>query len=778
MEESCFSYYFRACLNIFMSFKELFINQKDASMNARPIILMILLATILLISCNETNNNKDNPKTIATMKTYTGKSINHAYDEKIDSIISQMTLEEKSGMLHGISMFTTAGVERLGIPELKMADGPLGVREEISRDSWAPAGLDNDFATYYPAGAGLSATWNPELAYVFGNSVGEESRARDKDVLLSPAINIIRTPLGGRTYEYFTEDPFLNKKLAVPFIVGLQENDVAACVKHYAANNQETNRDFVDVQIDERTLREIYLPAFEAAVTEAKAYSMMGAYNKFRGEYLCENNYMLNEVLRSEWGFEGVVISDWNAVHTTVKSLKSGLDIEMGTPKPFNEFFLADPLIEAAKAGEISEAEIDKHVKRILQLMYTLKSMGGEERVKGSISTEDHFKDAYHIAAESVVLLKNSKALLPIDASTIQSVAVIGANATKKNALGGFGAGVKTKREVTPLEGLKNRLPKSVQINYAEGYLERYTPKKEAKFGEVTHDRAGTVDELDPQLVEEAINAAKSSDVTIIFAGSNRDFETEASDRVDLALPFGQEELIEQVLAVNPNTIVVMIAGAPFDINEIKEQSSALVWSWFNGSEGGNALADVLLGNVNPSGKLPWTMPKALNDSPAHATNSFPGDQTATYEEGLLVGYRWFDTKNVEPLYPFGYGLSYTTFNIQNVRTDQTIYTENDTIYVSVDVENTGNIDGKEVVQLYTSKEDSKVERASQELKGFEKAMVRAGETVTTIIAVPVSELAYYDVAKKTWVVEPGSYKMKVGNSSRAIMDEIMIEIN
>ncbi len=748
-------------------------------MSKNPIPFLILVVTILGVSCNDTLKKEHDSSITATTKTYSGSPMTHAFDKEIDSIIAQMTLEEKSGMLHGTSMFTTAGVERLGVPELKMADGPLGVREEISRSSWAPAGLDNDYATYYPAGAGLSAAWNPELAYVFGNSVGEESRARDKDVLLSPAINIIRTPLGGRTYEYFTEDPFLNKKLAVPFIVGLQDNDVAACVKHFAANNQETNRDFVDVQIDERALREIYLPVFEAAVSEAKAYSMMGAYNKFRGEYLCENNHMLNEVLRDEWGFEGVVISDWNAVHTSVNSLESGLDIEMGTPKPFNEFFLAAPLIDSVNAGKISETEIDKHVKRILQLMYTLKSMGGEERVKGSISTEAHFKDAYDIASESVVLLKNETNLLPINTSEINTIAVIGANATKKNALGGFGAGVKTKREVTPLEGLRNRLPRFVKINYAEGYQERYAPKKEAKFGDVTHQRAETIDELNSQLVEEAINAAKNADITIIFAGSNRDFETEASDRADLDLPFGQGELIDKVLAVNPNTVVVMIAGAPFDIQKIKAQSSALVWSWFNGSEGGNALADVLLGTINPSGKLPWTMPKDLNDSPAHATKSFPGDQTVSYDEGLLVGYRWFDTKNVEPLYPFGYGLSYTTFDIKNVQTDKTgSYSERDIIYVSVDVENTGNKNGKEVVQLYAAKKDSEVERVAQELKGFEKVMVNVGQTVTAVIAVPVKELAYYNVDKMAWVVEPGTYTFKIGNSSRDLKQEITIHIN
>lgn len=751
-------------------------------MNSKLTTLLMGAASLLIISCNsEQSKNSFNQ---VTEKQFLGTPVTHNYDKQIDKLISQMTLEEKSGMLHGVSMFTNSGVERLGIPELKMADGPLGVREEISRDSWKPLGLDNDFATYYPAGGGLSATWNTEMAYKFGFSVGEESRARDKDVLLSPAINIIRTPLGGRTYEYFTEDPFLNKKLTVPFIVGLQENDVAACVKHYAANNQETNRDFVDVQIDERTLREIYLPAFKAAVTEAKAYSMMGAYNKFRGQYLCENSYMLNHVLRDEWGFEGIVISDWAAVHTSVKSLQSGLDIEMGTRGAFNKFFLAEPLIDSVKTGKLSENELDVHVKRILQVLHTVKSMGDEQQKKGNINTEEHFKDAYDIAAESIILLKNSKNLLPIDASGIKSVAVIGNNATKKNALGGFGAGVKTKREVTPLEGLQNRLPKSVEINYAEGYLERYAPKKKAILGEVaevgqvTQEQLVTIDQLDPKKLEEALEAAKKSDVTIVFAGSNRDYETEASDRADLELPFGQVELIEKLLAVNPNTIVVMIGGTPFDIGSIKEKSSALVWSWFNGSEGGNALADVLLGTVNPSGKLPWTMPKNINDSPAHATHSFPGDKVVSYKEGILVGYRWFDTKSIEPLYPFGYGLSFTTFDIKNARADKTeAYAKDETITISVDVENTGEMDGKEVVQLYITKTESKVERAAQELKGFKKVHVNKGETETVTLEIPVKELAYYDVEQKAWVVESGAYNCKIGNSSRAINTSVSVSV-
>jgi beta-glucosidase len=596
-------------------------------------------------------------------------------------------------------------------------------------------------------------------------------------VLLSPAINIIRTPLGGRTYEYFTEDPFLNTKLTVPFIVGLQENDVAACVKHYAANNQETNRDFVDVQIDERTLREIYLPAFKAAAQQAKAHSFMGAYNKFRGEYLCENDYMLNKVLRDEWGFEGIVISDWAAVHTSVHSLKSGLDIEMGTPKPFDEFFLADPLLDSVKAGKISEAEIDKHVKRILRLMYTVKSMGGEARKKGSIGTEAHFKDAYQIAAESVVLLENSEGLLPLNTAEIKSIAVIGSNATKKNALGGYGAGVKTKREVTPLEGLQNRLPESVEILYAEGYLERYAPKTEAVFGDVTQERVETVDELDPQMLQEAIDAAKNAEVAVIFAGSNRDYETEASDRADLKLPFAQEELIEKVLEVNPRTIVVMIAGAPFDIGRIKEKSPALVWSWYNGSEGGNALADVLLGAVNPSGKLPWTMPKNIADSPAHATGNFPGDSTVSYGEKLLVGYRWFDTKNIEPLYPFGFGLSYTDFDIRVTKPEREAYSAADTIYLNVEVANTGTRDGKEVVQAYVSARDSKVDRPAKELKGFQKVFVPAGQTKEVTIAIPVSELAYYNVAKSSWEVERTVYEFSFGNSSRDIQASFSIRV-
>lgn len=707
------------------------------------------------------------------------KSISNQYDAQIDQLVSTLTLEEKVSMLHGNSMFATGAVPRLGIPELKMADGPLGVREEISRDNWSAAGWTNDFATYYPATGALAATWNTKLAYTFGNSVGQELRARGKDMLLSPAINIVRTPLGGRTYEYLTEDPFLNKSMAVPLVVGLQANDVMACVKHFAANNQETNRDFVDVQMDERTLREIYLPGFEAAVKNGKAYAIMGAYNKLRGEYLCESDYMLNKILRDEWGFKGVVVSDWAAVHSTVKSLRNGLDIEMGTPKPFNEFYLADKLIAAVKAGEISESEIDIHAKRILRALFQVKAMGSNTstRVKGSIATEAHYKDAYNIAAEAIVLLKNENNALPLRLDGVKTIAVIGSNATKKNALRGFGAGVKTKREVSPLEGLKNRLPDNIAINYAEGYLEKYEVKNQGNTGAVTINGPITIDQLDPQKLQQATEAAKNAQAAIVFAGGNRDYETEGSDRSSLKLPFGQEELIQKIMDVNPNTIVVFIGGAPYDISGIKNRANAIVWSWFNGSEGGNALADVLLGKINPSGKLPWTMPKNINESPAHATNSFPGDKTVTYKEGILVGYRWFDTKKIEPLYPFGYGLSYTSFSISNFTTNKTSYTKGETIRATCTVKNTGSKYGAEVAQLYVSDPVCSVMRAEKELKAFEKVFLKPGESKTIELTLKIADLAFYDETKKDWNVEAGEFVLQIGNSSRNISQTVKIEV-
>ncbi len=728
--------------------------------------VLIISLSILLFSCNleVTTENKEIPirETNAVMTDN---------DRKIDSLIALMRLEEKVAMLHGNSMFTSAGVERLGIPELKMADGPLGIREELHRDSWAPLGLTDDFATFFPAGGGLSATWNPELAKMYGVAIAQEARARNKDVLLAPAINIIRTPLGGRNYEYFSEDPYLCKTITAPYVTGVQSQDVAVCVKHFAVNNQETNRGTVDVLMDERTLREIYLPAFKASI-EAGAYTVMGAYNKFRGDYLCENDYMLNGILKGEWGFKGIVISDWAAVHSSVKSLKNGLDVEMGSPLPFDSFYLAKPLMDSIAAGKIEEKVIDEKVKRILRVMFAVKSIDPEGRAKGSINTEEHKEIVYKIASESVVLLKNSENILPVHASKIKSIAVIGDNATRKHAAGGFGAGVKTKNEISPLQGLKNKLPAGVAIHYAQGYKENYTDAdNKNSFGRSISDEA------DPGLMAEAIAAARKSDVAIIFAGSNRTVESEAADRVNIDLPFGQRELIRKVKEANPNTIVVIIAGAPFDLKEVQKYASALVWSWFNGNEAGNALADVLLGNINPSGKLPWTLPKNLMDSPAHATLSFPGAESVTYKEGIFVGYRWFDAKNIEPLYPFGYGLSYTSFDFSDLKTDKQNYVQDESIQVSFSIKNTGITDGKEVAQLYVSQPGSTVEKADKELKAYKKVFVKSGATVNTTIGLPIKELAYYNDIKKEWTVEPGIYKIKIGKSSREIVSEISVEI-
>lgn len=692
----------------------------------------------------------------------------------IDDIISQMTLEEKVHMLHGSGKFASAGVERLGIPELNSADGPLGVREEIQNDSWAPAGWDNDFATFFPAGGGLSSTWNLELTRRFGEAMGEEARAREKDVLLAPAVNLIRSPLGGRNFEYFTEDPFLNKELTVPYVQGLQAKDVAACVKHYAINNQETLRGSIDVQADERTIREMYLPVFEAAVKEGGAYSVMSAYNKFRGAYLSENDYMLNTILRDEWGFKGFVMSDWGAVHSTKESALYGLDIEMGTEiDDYDEWYFSNALIEAVKNGEVKESVIDQKVRNILYVMAKINAIGDGSREKGALNTSEHLQVAYDVAAESVILLKNENEILPLNRAEVQSIAVIGDNAKRKHANQGFGAGVKTKTEVTPYEALVAKFP-DVIINYALGYEEQYLENDLDRSWGLPVDYSAN-----PELVAEAVDAAKKSDVAIVFAGSNRLVETEAEDRKGLRLPFGQEALIKAVKAANPNTVVVMIAGAPHDVSEVHDTVDGLVWSWFNGSRAGDAIVDVLFGGVNPSGKLPITFPRQLEDSPAHATNSFPGGpDVVSYEEGILVGYRWFDTKEVEPFYPFGYGLSYTSFDYANTATNKESYDKNDVIEVMVDVTNMGDIAGKEIIQVYSSLSRSTVQRAAKELKGFEKVNLIGGETKKVTVKIPVSELAYYDVKTKDWVVEPGKYDLLVGASSRDILGKASVTIN
>jgi beta-glucosidase len=690
-------------------------------------------------------------------------------DAKIDAVIKKLTLEEKIGLLHANGIFSTAGVERLGIPGLMTDDGPLGVREDV-KEGWGSANLTTDSATFFPNGSALAATWNPELAYRYGHDMGEEARERKKYIMLAPAFNICRTPLCGRTYEYYSEDPYLNARLAVQSVKGIQSQDIAACVKHYAVNNQEIERGRINVNVDERALREIYLPAFKAAITEGNAWTIMSAYNKLRGDYCSENSYLLQKILRGEWGFKGMVISDWGGTHSTVKAALNGLDLEMGSRPPYNTYFFADKLLDSVKTGKVSMQVIDAKVRHILWVMYHT-SMAANPPA-GKINTPGHSKTVYDIAAESIVLLKNDKHLLPLNASSIKSIAVIGDNATHTFHLGGFGAGVKARYEVTPLAGLQNRLAGKVTINYAQGYSGVYKQS-------FRRDTAKKTGKPDSAMMAQAVTAAKSSDMAILFIGGNRDYESEGSDRKDLGLPFHEQELVDAVTAVNPNTIVVVIGGAPYDIGKIKQNNSTIVWSWYNGSENGNALADVLLGKVNPSGKLPFTFPAELKDSPAHALDAYPGQNLQLdYKEGILVGYRWFDTKKIEPMYCFGYGLSYTDYEYSGLHTGKVSYKAGENILATIKVKNAGKYAGKETVQLYVSKTGSAVERADKELKAFRKVMIGPGQTANVTLSIPVKGLAYYDVKTSKWVVEPGKYKILAGSSSRDIRGTAEITVN
>ncbi|MEO8885332.1 MAG: glycoside hydrolase family 3 C-terminal domain-containing protein [Mucilaginibacter sp.] len=687
---------------------------------------------------------------------------------KIKEKLAQMTLEEKIGMLHANGIFTSAGVARLGIPDLNSDDGPLGVREDV-KPNWASAGLTTDSATFFPNGSALAATWNPALANRFGIAMGEEARARKKDIMLAPAFNITRTPLNGRTYEYYSEDPFLNAQLAVATVKGIQSQNVAACIKHYAVNNQEVDRNGVSVDLSERALREIYLPAFKAAVEEGNAWVLMSAYNKVRGEYMSENNYMLNTILKGEWKFKGLVMSDWGGTHNTINAANYGLDIEMGSRQPYNTNYFADPLLAAVKAGKVTESTIDDKVSRILWVMYHTSLSANPPA--GKLNTPEHSKTVYDVASEAIVLLKNSANMLPLNTSKYKSIAIIGDNATQTFHLGGFGAGVKAKYEVTALQGLKNHIGNKIDLKFAQGYKADYKNNYPAARKEAANKpNAG--------LIQQAVDAAKSSDAAIVFIGGNREYETESADRKTLELPFGEQELVDAVTAANPNTIVVVVGGAPYDLGKIKQNNNTIVWSWYNGSENGNALADVLTGKINPSGKMPFTFPVKLDDSPAHALKTYPGENhKAEYKEGILVGYRWFDTKKIEPMYPFGYGLSYTNFKYAALHANKAIYKPGDKVIATLKLKNTGKFTGKEVVQLYVTKQVSKVERADKELKAFKKVAVPAGKEITVTLNLNINDLAYYDEADKKWVVEPGKYKLLVGSSSRDIRGEAEITV-
>lgn len=700
-------------------------------------------------------------------------------EKRIEKLIKKMTLEEKVGLLHGNSKFYVAGVERLGIPEWSLSDGPHGVRAEINRHDWAYAGWTNDSASYFPTGTAFAATWNPELAYRRGEVLGEEARWRKKDVLLGPGVNIIRSPLCGRNFEYMSEDPYMNSVLAVAYIKGLQSRDVACSVKHFAVNNQETNRTTVDVECSERALREIYLPAFKAAVQEGGALTVMAAYNKFRGEFCAENNYLVRKILRNEWGFDGVYVTDWGAAHSTVPSMEAGLDLEMGTLiDKYEDWYYANPLIEAVKSGKIPMSLVDEKVGDVLRVMIKTNVLDPKKRFgPGSMNTKEHQQATYDVAAEAIVLLKNQNNLLPLDFSSIKSLAVIGDNATRKHSNGGLSSEIKAVYEVTPLEALRAKWGDKVDIRFAQGYEKLSTFVEGSNNGQSSGTFSSKTQESDA-LLKEAVEVARTSDVALLVCGLNHDYDTESFDRLNMDIPYGQVELIQEVVKANPRTIVVMIAGSPLNMAAVDICSPAIVWAWFNGMEGGNALVDVLSGKVNPSGKMPFTTPVSLDQSPAHALGNFPGrDLKVNYEEDILVGYRWFDTKGLPVVYPFGYGLSYTTFNYSNLNTDKKTYDQADTIQATFTLTNTGDHEGAEVAQLYVSDPVCSVMRPVKELKGFKKVFLKPGESRRITLDIPVSSLAFYSEAQSQFVVEPGEFILQLGASASDIKQKISVEV-
>lgn len=700
-------------------------------------------------------------------------------EKRIEKLIKKMTLEEKVGLLHGNSKFYVAGVERLGIPEWSLSDGPHGVRAEINRHDWAYAGWTNDSASYFPTGTAFAAAWNPELAYRRGEVLGEEARWRKKDVLLGPGVNIIRSPLCGRNFEYMSEDPYMNSVLAVAYIKGLQSRDVACSVKHFAVNNQETNRTTVDVECSERALREIYLPAFKAAVQEGGALTVMAAYNKFRGEFCAENNYLVRKILRNEWGFDGVYVTDWGAAHSTVPSMEAGLDVEMGTLiDKYEDWYYANPLIEAVKSGKVPMSLVDEKVGDVLRVMIKTNVLDPKKRFgPGSMNTKEHQQATYDAAAEAIVLLKNQNNLLPLDFSSIKSLAVIGDNATRKHSNGGLSSEIKAVYEVTPLEALRAKWGDKVDIRFAQGYEKLSTFVEGSNNGQSSGTFSSKTQESDA-LLKEAVEVARTSDVALLVCGLNHDYDTESFDRLNMDIPYGQVELIQEVVKANPRTIVVMIAGSPLNMAAVDICSPAIVWAWFNGMEGGNALVDVLSGKVNPSGKMPFTTPVSLDQSPAHALGNFPGrDLKVNYEEDILVGYRWFDTKGLPVVYPFGYGLSYTTFDYSNLNTDKETYDQADTIQATFTLTNTGDREGAEVAQLYVSDPVCSVMRPVKELKGFKKVFLKPGESRRITLDIPVSSLAFYSEAQSQFVVEPGEFILQLGASVSDIKQRISVEV-
>ncbi len=708
-------------------------------------------------------------------------------EERIEDALKRLTLEEKIAMVHAQSKFSSPGVPRLGIPEFWTTDGPHGIRPEVLWDQWNQAGWTNDYCVAFPALTCLAATWNPDMSMLYGKSIGEEARYRNKAVLLGPGVNIYRTPLNGRNFEYMGEDPYLASCMVVPYVQGVQQNGVAACVKHYALNNHEINRHTTNVVIDDRALYEIYLPAFKAAVQEGKAWAIMGAYNLYKGQHACHNQYLLNDILKGEWAFDGVVISDWGGVHNTDEAITNGLDMEFGSwtnglnygsSNAYDNYYLALPYLQRIQSGKAGTKELDDKVRRILRLAF--RTTMDRNRPFGSILSPEHYEAARRIGEEGIVLLQNKNALLPIDLNKARKIAVIGENAVKMMTVGGGSSSLKAEREISPLDGIRNRIGDKAEVVWARGYV-----------GDISNSYNGVKtgqdlkDERTPEeLIAEAVQVASTADYVIFVGGLNKSNhqDCEDSDRKSLGLPYGQDEVITALAKVNKNLIVVNVSGNAVAMPWITEVP-AVLQAWYLGSEAGNSIASVLVGDVNPSGKLPFTFPVKLEDVPAHCLGEYTDKRSQKvidikYNEGIFVGYRWTDKqKKVKPLFPFGHGLSYTTFEYGKPTADSKTMPADGTLTVKVTVKNTGTREGQEIVQLYLSDKKSSLPRPVKELKGFKKVKLSPGEETEVTFTIDKEALSYFDDTRHAWIAEPGKFEAIIAASATDIKGVVPFEL-
>jgi beta-glucosidase len=720
-------------------------------------------------------------------------------DERVEDALSRMTLEEKVAMTHAQSKFSSPGVPRLGIPELWHTDGPHGIRPEVLWDEWDQAGWTNDSCTAFPALVNLAATWDRELARLYGDCIGQEARYREKDILLGPGVNMGRTPLNGRTFEYMGEDPYLAAQLVVPYVQGVQANGVAACVKHFAVNNQETRRTATNSVVDDRTMYEIYLPAFKAAV-DGGAWAIMGSYNLYNGQFNCHNKKLLCDILKDEWGFDGVVISDWGGCRDDDQAIVNGLDIEMGTwtnglrgaaSDSYQNYHLARPYLERLRDGRATEEVLNDKVRRILRTVFRT-SMSGEVHY-GSFTSPEHFAAARRIASDGLVLLKNDGAL-PLQVPEGGKILLVGENAYKMMVVGGGSSNLKTKYEVIPLQALHEAFDGKVRVQWERGYV---------GDASTSFDRVDTGQDLtesrDAQtLIADAVAAAADADLVLFIGGLNKgaNQDNEGTDRTQIELPYGQEEVIRALAATGKPLVVVNISGSPVAM-PWADVAGAIVQGWYGGTESGHALVDVLTGTVNPSGKLPFTVPCRLEDGPIRTERQYPGIQVEGkpyweeyYDEGIYIGYRWYDTKGIPVQFPFGYGLSYTTFEYSDAKVaravvkgaGKTAVTEatgsGKTVQtVTVRVKNTGSVAGAEVVQLYIADPEASVDRPAKELKGFRKVFLQPGETKTVSFDLDRAALSWFDAEGHCWVAEPGTFQALVGSSSADIRATASFEL-